>query len=162
MTQFVRFNVDNLDRFESLQQVFTKIQSIKNLDLESTADNLIVDYDLDRMRDLMPAEVRSNFIWPTTADELESHKLDKTQPLAIAPPGAFLGERWSLVRILDLIDRCEYSLARCDLVNPQTGEMHVDTWGYPYGGLNALIALIEGFGFEAIGVNECGGYEEFG
>ena len=71
------------------------------------------------------------------------------------------GERWSLTRILDLIDAGEYALDRCELVDETIGELHVETWSYPYGGLNGLIALIEGFGFNVVGVDECGEYEAF-
>lgn len=163
MTQFVRFRVDSLSRFESLQHVFAEIKAVKNLDFteESDASNQQdVEYNIDRMRDLLPEDVRSNFVWPDMND-LAEHKVDSSRPIKFSPPGALRGAEWSLVRILDLIDTCEYSLDRCDLVDDQTGELHVETWAYAYGGLNALIALVEGFGFTVVGVDECGKYEPF-
>lgn len=163
MTQFVRFRVDSLSRFESLQRVFAEIKAVKNLDFaEETdaSDQQDVEYDIERMREMLPDDVRSNFVWPDM-NELADHNLDSSRPIRISPPGALRGAEWSLVHILDLIDTCEYSLDRCDLVDDQTGELHVETWAYPYGGLNALIALIEGFGFNVVGVNECGKYEAF-
>ena len=50
----------------------------------------------------------------------------------------------------------------CERVSDSLGELRVDPHGYPYGGLNGLIALAEGFGFKVVGVNECGVYESFG
>lgn len=161
MTQFVRFQVDDETRFEALRNVFAEIKAVKNLDFSDEAhesDQQDVDYDIDRMRELMPDEVQRNFVWPN-ANELADHKLDPTQPIRISPPGSLGGAEWSLVRILDLIDTCEFSLDRCDLVDDRTGELHVQTWAYPYGGLNALIAFVEGFGFNVVGVNECGKYQ---
>lgn len=160
-TKYVRFRVDDAPRFDSLQRVFAEIKKIKNLDYTeetSEADASNADYDHELIRDSMPADVQCNFIWPSAA-ELADHKLDSTRPIKIAAPGSLLGEQWSLVRILELIDTCEYSLDRCELIDHNTGESHVYTYSYPYGGLNALMALIEGFGFEILGVNECGKYE---
>ena len=163
MTQFVRFQVDDHGRFNALQNVFAEIQVIKNLDyplepVESDTEPSNVDYDVDGLRALMPDDVQSNFIWPNV-DELNEHKLPHDKPIAISPPGALLGADWSLVRILELIDCCEYSLDRCVMVDDTIAEMHVVTWSYPYGGLNALIALIEGFGCHIVGVDECGEFE---
>jgi hypothetical protein len=160
-TQYVRFRVDDASRFDSLRRVFAEIKRIKNLDYSaepSEADASNADYDHELIRDSMPADVQSNFNWPSPA-ELNDHKLDPTRPIKIAAPGALLGEKWSLVRILELIDTCEYSLDRCELIDENTGELHVYTYAYPYGGLNALMALIEGFRFEILGVNECGKFE---
>lgn len=164
MTQFVRFRVDAPGRFAALQQVFAEIKAVKNLDFRDEShstdslDDENVDYDLDRLRGLIPEDVCANFTWPSLA-ELRDHKLDPTKPIAISPPGSLLGAEWSLVRILDLIDTCEYSLDRCELVNDDIAELHVETWSYPYGGLNAIMVLIEGFGFHILGVDECGKYE---
>jgi len=37
--------------------------------------------------------------------------------------------------------------------------LRINTFSYPYGGVGALIALAEAFGFEVLGVNECGRFE---
>ena len=161
MPQFVRFSVDDVTHFEALRSVFTKIKSVKNLDYEidpNIVDSAETSYDIDAMRQLMPAPVQSNFDWPASS-EIAEHKLDLNKPIRLSAPGALRGARWSLVRILDLIDTCEYSLDRCELIDRKIGELHVETHAYPYGGLNALIALVEGFGFNVVGVNECGVYE---
>ena len=91
---------------------------------------------------MIPEDLRSNFIW-TPSEQLEENQVDPTRPIAISAPGTFLGTKWSLVRILDLIDSCEYSLDRCEMVDSNVAELHVVAWSYPYGGLNALIALVE-------------------
>lgn len=163
MTQFVRFTVDDAARFAALQAVFDEIKSVKNRDFPdesrgSDEQNDDVDYDVDRIRALIPIDVQSNFVWPSN-DDIENHRIPSDKPIAISPPGTFRGETWSLVRILDLIDVSEYTLDDCRIAGEMFGELHVMTWSYPYGGLNALIALIEGFGFHVLGVNECGEYE---
>ncbi len=66
----------------------------------------------------MPAHVQANFVWPTD-QEIADHQLANDRPIAISLPGAFLGAEWSLVRILDLIDCCEYSLDQCKMVMTQ-------------------------------------------
>lgn len=163
MTQFVRFQVDNGARFGALQRVFAEIKAVKNLDFpieprETDAQVEDADYDVDRIRDLMPPDVQCNFRWPS-ADESNDHCSPPDKPIAISPPGALLSSEWSVVRILELIDSCEYSLDHCDMVGDSVAELHVLTWSYPYGGLSALMALVEGFGFHVLGVDECGKYE---
>ena len=163
MTQFVRFMVEDATHFAALQAVFDELKTVKNRNSpvapqDVGGQNELIEHDLDRLRSLMPPNVQSNFIWPSGGHK-EDHRLPPNKPLAISPPGTFLGAEWSINRILDLIDSCEYSLDRCDMVDASVGELHVITWSYPYGGLNALIALVEGFGFHVLGVNECGEYE---
>ncbi|MHC4876575.1 MAG: hypothetical protein ACYTGL_08755 [Planctomycetota bacterium] len=162
MTQFIRFRVEDAGRFVALRDVFTEIKSVKNLDspleTEEPDDDVDFEYNPDRIRDLMPQGVQANFIWPSV-DESESHRLPLDKPVAISLPGSLLGVKWSFPRLLDVIDMCEYSLQTCAMVDDTTAEMHVETWGYPYGGLNGLMGLIEGFGFYILGADECGQYE---
>lgn len=93
MTQFVRFRVDSPSRFESLQRVFAEIKAVKNLDFaEETdaSDQQDVEYDIERMREMLPDDVRSNFVRPDM-NELADHNLDSSRPIRISPPGALRG-----------------------------------------------------------------------
>jgi hypothetical protein len=159
MYQFVRFLVDDETRFAALQRVFDAIKVVKNLDFANdvTADSAS-DHNIDQLKGMMPANVVSNFDWPS-AGPVGDHRLEPTLPIAISPPGTFIGARWSFVRILELIDLGEYSLVSCQRTMLDTAELRIEAYSYPYGGLNSLIALVEGFGFKVVGVNECGRYE---
>ena len=162
VTEYVRFRVDDPLRFQSLQNVFTAIKAELDApedDVDDDEPDEYIDHDLDRIRALIPLDVQSNFFWPS-ADELAKERIGLSESVAIYPHGALLGVRWSLIRLLDLIfGCCEFELNRCEMVNDSTAEMHVITWSHPYGGLNALMGLIEGFGFDILGVYDCGRYE---
>jgi hypothetical protein len=45
------------------------------------------------------------------------------------------------------------------MVGNAVAEMHINPHAYPYGGVGALIALAEAYGFIVLGVNEYGEYE---
>ncbi len=159
MYQFVRFLADDEVRFTALQRTFDAVKSIKNLDYaDYVADDSPRDHDIDELKAMMPPEFVGSFDWPVSG-AVDDHRLDPIRPVAISPPGTYLGERWSFVRILERIDMSEYSLVSCERTAPGTAELRVEAHSYPYGGLNSLIALVEGFGFKVIGVNECGRYE---
>src|SRR4051794_6485468 len=67
--------------------------------------------------------------------------------------------RWDFYRVFESIEEGEYGLLGCERVSDTVGELRIDTYSYPYGGVGALIALAEAFRFEVLGVNECGKYE---
>ena len=61
--------------------------------------------------------------------------------------------------MFEAIQESEYDLLSCEMVGGGVAEMHIKPHAYPYGGVGPLIALAEAFGFNVLGVNECGKYE---
>ncbi len=151
--EFVRFSNTNEKQFQALLEVFEHIKAVKNQDFDDSLDSEdCEDYDLELLYRTVPQKVKENFDW---------NNVDKNRdkPVKILPPGTYLGERWAFKNILDNIDESDYMLEEIKRTKVNEAELHIRACGYPYGGLNPLIALIEGFGFRVIGFNECGKYE---
>jgi hypothetical protein len=79
--------------------------------------------------------------------------------VCVPSPSGEIGKTWVFDRIFESIEECDYSLLQCQMLTVNIAEIHLDPYGYPYGGVGAWIALIEAFGFFVLGVNECGDYE---
>jgi len=77
----------------------------------------------------------------------------------IGEPSDQLGAIWDIYRVFESIEEGDYELLTCELVAPETAEIHINPNGYPYGGIGPFIALAEAFGFRVLGVNEYGKYQ---
>jgi hypothetical protein len=108
---------------------------------------------------LYPDEIKPNFHWPTDQERQEWQERRPYTPIAISPPQHQLSQRWNFYRIFEAFEDGEYDLLSCEMTAPDVAEMRIETWAYPYGGLGCMIAMAEAFGFEVLGVNECGRYE---
>jgi hypothetical protein len=81
----------------------------------------------------------------------------------VSNPDQQLGARWDFYRVFESFEEGDYVVLGCERVGGATGELRINPcFGYPYGGVGPLIALSEGFGFEVLGVNECGRFESRG
>ena len=146
----VRFSVSNQERFTILRSLFAEVKREKNAhDFRDPA----------RWFDLVPGELRGNFEWPSDEERQAWLAIRDATPIRVDHPSEQLGGRWVFHRIFEALEEGEYSLVSCELVDDNIAEMQIDTWSYPYGGLGPMIALVEGFGFHILGVNECGRYE---
>lgn len=140
--QFVRFRVNNPERFAALQTLFNEVKK---------------DKDAEEFRE--PEDVKPNFSWPTQTQRQDWLERRPYTPIAVCPPQYQFSQRWDFYRVFEAFEDGEYSLLTCDMTGKDTAEMRIDTWAYPYGGVGCMIALAEAFEFEVLGVNECGIYE---
>ena len=148
MSEFVRFQYEKGEVFNALVNLFEVLKKIKN--------DLDTDFDWKALQELLPKHICINFDWPVS----DEPQFDPSRPIKISPPGTCLGGRWNFAAILELIEMGDYELRECKAIDRNHAEMSLEAFGYPYGGVNPLIALIEGFGFVVVGFNECGVYEE--
>ena len=131
MSQIVRFRIDDAERFSRLARLFKRVKAVKNLDYAET---------LSKSQDFHPMDAE--------------HDMERLQALVPGntPPG------WSLARVLELIDDCDYRLVSCEtsgdgvaqIRGDQVAEIRVEPVTVPYGSLEAFVALVEGFGFEVL------------
>ena len=59
---------------------------------------------------------------------------------------------------MDSIHSGDYTVLGLERLDDSIAELQIDPHGYPYGGVGPLMALVEGFGFTLLGVNEYGKY----
>ena len=74
-------------------------------------------------------------------------------------PSAQLGRGWNFYRIFESFENGKYALVSCKMREPDIAEMRIDAWAFPYRGVGPLVALAVAYGFEVVGVNECGRFE---
>src|SRR5262249_36864085 len=108
---------------------------------------------------LVPDAVKAQFDWPTPDERSRWLNVRASTPIAVPNPNQQLGARWDFYSVFESIEDCEYAVLGCERVADSAGELRIDTFSYPYGGVGALIALAEAFGFDVLGVNECGRFE---
>jgi hypothetical protein len=146
----VRFQITDESRFQQFWALFNEIKH---------------DKDAEAFRDpeawlaLVPEQVKNAFILLTSEERADWQTVRPETIVRIDSPSAQLGSTWVFDRVFESIADCEYSLLCCQRVEANIAEIHIDPYGYPYGGVGAWIALIEAFGFLVLGINECGKYE---
>lgn len=144
----IRFSVRDQQRFASLAALFDYLKKDKAADISG---------DPDIWKALVPDDVKSHFSPPDEQAHLR-HLADRP-PVIIGEPSDQLGAVWDFYCVFESIEEGDYELLTCELVGPETAEIHINPFGYPYGGLGPFIALVEAFGFRVIGVNEYGKYQ---
>jgi hypothetical protein len=146
----VQFLINDERRFGELSALYAEIRR---------------DKDARRFRDpvewaaLVPDAVKAGFDWPTPEERARWLGVRNSTPIAVPDPNQQLGERWDFYRVFESFEDGDYAVLGCERVSGSVGELRIDPYGYPYGGVGPLIALAEAFGFEVLGVNECGRFE---
>lgn len=143
----VRFRVEDQNRFLQLQAVWRATKQDK--EAEEFRD------DAEWMS-LVPDEVKLRFYWPSLEERQKWLAARDTTPIAISSPTEQVGSQWDFFSVIEAFENGEYTILTCECSAEGIGEMHIDPWSYPYGGVGPLIALAEAFGFEIVGVNEYG------
>jgi hypothetical protein len=144
------FRVTGSSRFQQLCSLFNEIKRDKDAE----------DFRAPEMwLDLIPDDVKNAFSLLTSEERSEWQRVRFEMVISVASPSEQIGGTWVFDRVFESIEECDYSLLCCQMVEADVAEIHIDPNGYPYGGVGALIALTEAFGFFVLGVNECGRYE---
>jgi len=146
----VQFRIHDNQRFGELVTLFREIGNDKDCGLFR---------DARRWLSLVPDAIKTQFEWPTATERARWLMARGSTPIRIADPHQQLGARWDFYRVFESIEEGDYSVLGCESVGNSVGELRIDPNGYPYGGVGPLIALAEAFGFEILGVNECGRLE---
>jgi len=144
----IRFTVQNLERFASLQTLFAALKQ----DKESGTFR-----DPGAWKALVPDDIKINFTWPTA--EARNVWLADRPVIIIGDPSDQLGTTWDFYRVFESVEEGDYALLTCELVDSTTAEIRIDPFAYPYGGVGPFIALAEAYRFRVIGVNEYGKYQ---
>lgn len=146
----VRFLVNDIQQFELLRSLLLEIK--KDKDAQAFREPT-------EWTQFVPDVIKANFYWPTEEERTKWLTIRDSVPIAISAPVEQLGAQWDFYRIFESIEESEYELLDCVMADSNVGELRIDAYSYPYGGVGALIALAEAYGFTVLGVNECGMYE---
>lgn len=146
----IRFAVNDSGRFASLRSLFREVKRDK------TAGDF---REPQAWVSLVPEDVKASFAWPSSEERARWLAARHLTAISVPPPSAQIGSMWNFFSVFEALEDGEYDLLDCEMVGDGVAEMRVDPLAYPYGGLGPFIALAEAFGFEVLGVNECGEYE---
>jgi hypothetical protein len=146
----VRFRVIDPFRFQQFCSLFNEIKKDKD-----TGNFRAPEMWLS----CVPNDVKDALILLTSEERDEWQQVRSETVVRVPSPSDSIGRTWVFDRVFESIEECEYSLLRCQMVAADVAEIHVDPYGYPYGGVGAWIVLVEAFGFFVLGVNEYGQYE---
>jgi hypothetical protein len=146
----VRFSVNDEQRFAMLRALYAEIKRDKDVGEPRAPEEWVR---------LVPNEIKGAFSWPSTEQRADWLEIRDSVPITVSEPSGQLEGRWDFYRVFEHIEESDYEALGCELVEAGVGELHIDPHGYPYGGVGPLIALVEAFGFQVLGVNECGEYE---
>lgn len=149
MGQFIEFKVTSPDRLPQLQAAFNELKKDKN------ADNFRPDAEWPRLFDSL---AKGHFDWPTP-DERQRWLLESQHHCVIATPTEnACGQQWNFFAMIDAFREGDYELQSCELVAPDKGRLEFFSFGYPFGGVGCMVALVESFGFTITGIDDGTGY----
>lgn len=147
----VQFRINDSQRFSELCSVYAQIKHDKDIGTFRNPAGWVV---------LMPDAIKANFEWPTAEERNRWVSVRSSTVIVVSDPNQQLGARWDFYRVFESFEEGDYVVLGCERCSDSIGELRIDPcFGYPYGGVGPLIALAEAFGFEVLGVNECGRFE---
>jgi hypothetical protein len=146
----VQFRINDDQRFAELCKLYAEIRR---------------DKEAGKFRDprdwvaMVPDAVKAAFDWPTSQERQRWIAVRPSTPIIVPDPNRLIGARWDFYRVFESFEEGEYQVLGCARVDASVGELQINPFAYPYGGIGPLIALAEAFAFEVLGVNECGEFE---
>ena len=147
---FIQFKSKDAGSLERTIIAFNIIKAEKSADSpsEKAIEDLFSGSERSYFRDLTPEEMKEwNEEWFSTPIEIRHSARMPT-------PG------WDFASMLDAFWNGEYQLNEIEADN----EMHRLTFtpfSYPYGGTACMVALIESFGHDVVGVDDGTGYVKY-
>ena len=146
----VQFAVHDERAFGALQVLFGELKKDKDAEQFRSPDGWV---------EHVPDSVKCHFDWPSAEDRQAWVERRSHTPIMIGKPEEQIGSTWDFYRVFESVEDGDYALLSCEKTGANTGVILIDPYGYPYGGLGPLIALVEAFGFRVLGVNEYGEYQ---
>ncbi len=152
---YLEFTVGKKERFNSLSHLFSAIKREKNIIVESRdSDNEKESHDPTKepnwieFLDDEAIEYFSN-IFDFNGEEgliyQELWQLSKPE-IRLSHPMFNLPGNWDFESVIDSIFDREYTLDNLILKDDSKGILYYEPWGFPFGGSESLVALIESFG----------------
>jgi len=149
MSEFIEFTIHSRDRLHQLRRVVLELQRDK-------ADNN--RRDSTALQSLFDQDALSHFSWPTPEGRVERLHDLATRPVLLTPTEQAVGQCWDFDSMIHAIMEGEYDLLGCEPSVPGKAVLRFDAQAYPYGGVGALVALVEAFGFAVSGIDDGTGY----
>lgn len=136
--EYLEFKIDNEERFSMLQKFFVRLKADKDSDQIDEPEAYFEYID---------NQAREYFWWPTDEEYDEWLERWYATPVEHGRTEPSLKNRWLFKAMIEHIENNEYDLVSCKITGPGVGRLEFYSYAYPYGGTEAMQALIECFGF---------------
>jgi hypothetical protein len=145
MSEYVEFVVHSQERLRQLQRVVVELQRVKT----TAAKGPPCEF-----QPLFDEEALSHFVRHTPDQWAQRlHDLG-TRPVVLTPTDQAVGQRWDFDSMVHAIMDSEYELLGCEPSLGGRARLSFRALAYPYGGVGALVALVEAFGFTVAGIED--------
>ncbi len=145
MSEYIEFVAHSQERLRQLQRVVIELQRGK------TAAEQGPEGEFQRLFD---EEALSHFAWPTPTQRAQRLNDLRTRPVVLTPTDQAIGQRWDFDSMVQAIMEAEYDLLACEPSPGGKARLSFRAQAYPYGGVGALVALVEAFGFTVTGIED--------
>ena len=142
--EYVKFRVTNPKRFDMLKQVFDKLKTDKEQGAIESEDRYLSFFD---------EEAQGYFWWHENEEHEDCVKRRIAHPVTWTLPDEY--GCWIFGSMIGAFSDGEYLFVDCKLLHESIGILEIDAWAYPYGGIGAIIALVECFGHKVIETWDC-------
>lgn len=149
MSEYVEFSVDSEARLQTLRAVLAVLQSEKRGETHTSTAELEALFGSDAME---------HFDRPGAAARERRREDLKTKPVIELATSDAPRARWDFDSLIHGIMEGDYDLIGCDRTGDNRAQLKFFANGYPYGGVGALVALLESFGFNVTGIEDGTGY----
>jgi hypothetical protein len=149
MAEFVEFSVHSRERLRDLERIVVELRREKGSDRRRRVEELEALFD---------AEASSRLLWPTGPERARRRHDLATRPVIEIPTDQTVGLRWDLDSLVHAVMEGEYELLGCEPAAAGKARLEFRALAYPYGGVGALVALVEAFGFTVTGIDDGTGY----
>ena len=137
----IEFEVLDNNRFAMLVRVFNALRTAKQ--------SLAFPHE-EYWRGFLDQDALSRFWWPTEQELREWEQRWNSTPVSRRFNDPALRRPWHFGSMLDALKEGEHELLACERV-AQIGRLEFRPLAGPFGGTDALKALIEAFGFRVTG-----------
>ena len=150
MAEFIEFSIGSPERFAALHRVFLELKHDKDSDHWRSTDEIMGCFDDPSLQ---------HFSVPL--DDERARRLNdlESRPIAITPTELSPGQTWDLDSLIHAFMNGDYELLRCEMVDDGKAQLSFSAFGYPYGGVGCMVALIEAFGGIITGIDDGAGFK---
>jgi hypothetical protein len=149
MSEYVEFSVDHEAQLERLRALVVALQSEKRGETQRSTVELEA---------LFGPDLLERFERPSAAARARRREELRSRPVVELPTERAVGTRWDFDSMIHAIMEGDYDLLGCDRVGERRARLTFVANGHPYGGVGALVALVEALGMRVTGIQDGTGY----
>jgi hypothetical protein len=157
---FIKFRVASQERFQALSRVFEVLrqEKLKLPQEDIQKRDIMIEKFIDDIFDLFDEQSLHHFWWPSNEEVNDHVKRWQASPISQRFTDPTLKTPWDFSSMIDSLLTGEYELLSCTLLTSTLGLLTFSPYSLPYGGSDAMKALIQSFDCEIIGEETEEGY----